>query len=513
MKEVQSGICYLTGAGPGDVGLVTLKARECIEQAEVLVYDYLCNPVLLTWAPKSAEVIYAGKKAGAHVLKQEEINALLVKHTRAGKRVVRLKGGDPFVFGRGGEEAQALAQAGLKFEIVPGISSAIAGPAYAGIPVTHRGYNTQLTIFTGHENPEKEASGINYAQIAKTPGTKVMLMGVERLAIIAEELQAHGMKGDTPVALVRWATTGKQETLVSILSQVAEEVEKTGFTAPAVAIFGGVVELRKELNWFEERPLFGKKVVVTRTRRQAGELSRQLAELGADVYEIPTIRMEAPTKRKLMKELISDAHHYDWLVFTSPNGVDAFFEEFFQIYKDVRAIGGARIAVIGPGTAAKVRQYHLDVDLIPDQYVAEEIVKKFHDQEGSLDNLKMLVVRPEVTRDVLSGQLSALGAIVDECLVYRTVPEKQDPTGGMERFQQEPPDIITFTSSSTVERFLDLELPFPEGVKIASIGAITSTTLREKGITVDMEASENTIPGLVKVICEYYQNQENDLKD
>src|SRR5438874_3758804 len=281
----KKGKCFLVGAGPGDLGLVTLRAKECIEHAQVIVYDYLCNPEMLRWAPEAAELIFAGKKAGAHTMTQEEINALLVEKTCAGKNVVRLKGGDPFLFGRGGEEAQALAAAGLSFEIVPGVSSAIAGPAYAGIPVTHRGKNSHVTFFTGHEDPGKEESAIDFAALAKLGGTQVMLMGVERIGAITHEMMTNGVPKDLPVALIRWATTERQRTLVGTLENIAQKVVAEGFAAPAIAVFGEVVNMRDELNWFEDRPLSGKRIVVTRTRKQAGALTEQLRGLGADVIE------------------------------------------------------------------------------------------------------------------------------------------------------------------------------------------------------------------------------------
>ena len=284
-KKKSVGICYLAGAGPGDLGLVTLRVKEVVETADVVVYDYLSNAEILQWAKKDVEIIYAGKKAGAHTLKQEEIDALLVEKTGEGKRVVRLKGGDPFLFGRGGEEAEALAKAGLRFEIIPGVSSALAAPAYAGIPVTHREHTAQLTIFTGHEDPTKGESTIDFAHLAKTRGTKVMLMGVERIGAITAKLAEHGAPSTMPVALVRWGTTGKQRTLRGTLGDIAFKVEKEGFKAPAVAVFGEVVQLRDTLNWFETRPLFGKRIVVTRTRQQAGVLSGALRELGAEVLE------------------------------------------------------------------------------------------------------------------------------------------------------------------------------------------------------------------------------------
>ena len=351
------------GAGPGDLGLVTLRAKECIEQADVIVYDHLANPEMLGWAREDAEIIYAGKKAGEHALKQDEINALLVEKAREGKQVVRLKGGDPFVFGRGAEEAKAIVDAGIEFEIVPGITSAIAGPAYAGIPVTHRGKNSHVTFFTGHEDPEKSESSIDFAALAKLGGTQVMLMGVERIDAIAREMMSRGMRADLPVALVRWATTGRQETLTGTLENIAERVVDLAFEAPAVAVFGDVVSLRDNLNWHENRPLSGKRIVVTRSRKQASALSEQLRSLGADVLELPTIRIEPPTDLRAFAELVQDAHGYDWIVFTSPSGVDAFFEMFFKLYDDAREIGAARIAAIGPATAQRVKDFRLHVDL------------------------------------------------------------------------------------------------------------------------------------------------------
>ena len=486
------GLCSLVGAGPGDLGLVTLRAKECVEAAQVVIYDYLCNPEMLAWAPADAEIIYAGKKAGAHTLKQDEINALIVEKTRAGKNVVRLKGGDPFVFGRGGEEALALAQAGVRFEIVPGVSSSVAGPAYAGIPVTQRGVATQLTIFTGHEDPEKEESTVDFAQLAKTPGTKVMLMGVDRLESITRQFLDAGMDAALPVALIRWATTGRHQTLVGTAGDIAARAAEAKFEAPAVAVFGEVVRLREELNWFESRPLFGKKIVVTRTRKQAGGLSRRLRDLGADVIEIPTIRIEPPTQLREFAELVKDAHTYEWIIFTSPNGVDAFFEWFYRLFQDARAIGGARIAAVGPATAARVREFHLNVDVQPETFVAEALVKAL-EAEGSVENVNMLLVRPESTREVVAQELTKLGAIVDEAIAYRTVPETDDDAqperrAALARLKNEGADMVTFASSSAAENFLAMQVLLPPSARVASLGPVTSQTLRAAGLKVDVES-------------------------
>jgi uroporphyrinogen III methyltransferase / synthase len=509
MSEKKNGKVYLVGAGPGDLGLVTLRAKEYIENANVIVYDHLANPEMLGWAGEDAEIIYAGKKAGEHALKQDEINKLLVEKARDGKKVVRLKGGDPFVFGRGAEEAQAIVSAGIAFEVVPGITSAIAGPAYAGIPVTHRGENSHVTFFTGHEDPSKTESAIDYSALAKLGGTQVMLMGVERIDSVARAMMANGVRRDLPVALIRWATTGRQETLTGTLENIAHRVVETGFEAPAVAVFGDVVELRKDLKWYEQRPLSGKRIVVTRTRKQAGTLTNQLRALGADVIEMPTIRIEPPTDLREFGELVQDAHMYDWIVFTSPNGVDAFFEIFFKLYDDAREIGGVKIAAIGPATAQRVREFHLHVDLQPEEFIAEAVVREFQKQ-GGVENLRILLARAEKARDVLPRELSKLGAIVDEAFAYRTVPETRDITGARPRFLDEGADLITFTSSSTVENFLALGLPWPKGMQAASIGPITSKTARDRGLKIDIEARRHDIEGLVEAIRKFFAAEKTE---
>lgn len=498
---MHEGICYLVGAGPGDPGLLTVKGRQCLERADVVVYDYLANAELLDYVPLEAERIYAGKKAGDHAIGQPQTNELLVSHTRAGKVVVRLKGGDPFLFGRGGEEAEALAAAGCRFEIVPGVSSAIAGPAYAGIPVTHRAHNAAVTFFTGHEDPTKPASSLNYAALAAMPGTKVMLMGLERLDLHCRSLVEAGMPASTPVALVRWATTPQQQCLVGTLADIAQKA--VGFKPPAIVVFGEVVSLRAQLSWFEQRPLFGKRIAVTRTRQQAGELTARLRALGADAFELPTIRIEPPTDKRGFYELVADAHTYDWLVFTSPNGVDAFFRAFFEIYKDAREIGGVRIAAIGPATAERVRAFHLAVDLQPPKYVAEAVLEALV-ADGSVENQKFLLARAEGAREMLASELTRLGAIVDEAVAYRTVPETSDVSGGISRFCEQGADMVTFTSSSTAENFAALSLPKTEGLLTASIGPVTSATMRQLKMKVDVEAATHDIPGLVEAILAHY---------
>jgi len=500
----ESGKVYLVGAGPGDLGLVTLCAKECIENADLIVYDHLANPEMLSWAREDAEIVYAGKEGGASQLSQQEINDLLIEKAREGKQVVRLKGGDPFVFGRGAEEAQAIADAGILFEIVPGITSAIAGPAYAGIPMTHRAHNSHVTFFTGHEDPAKSESAIDYAALAKLGGTQVMLMGVERLGAITSQMLKHGVRSDLPVALVRSATTGQQQTLTGTLSDIAQKAVASDFKAPAVAVFGEVVRLRDGLNWYEKRPLLGKRIVVTRTRKQASVLSNKLRALGAYVIELPTIRIEPPSDLREFAELVQDAHMYDWIVFTSANGVEAFFGIFFKLYEDAREIGGVRIAAIGPATAQRVKDFHLHIDLQPDEFVAEAVSREFK-KHGSIENLRILLVRAEKARDTLPKELSALGAIVDQAFAYRTVPETRDTSGARRQLAEDGADLITFTSSSTVENFLALGLPWPKGMRIATIGPITSKTVRDQGLKVDVEAHRHDIDGLVRVIRELFE--------
>ena len=506
MKSAPSspGIVYLVGAGPGDPGLLTLRAKECIEIADVIIYDYLSNAEFLRMARADSERIYAGKKAKDHTLTQDEINALIVAKAKEGKIVTRLKGGDPVLFGRGAEEAAELAAAGIRYEIVPGVSSSIAGPIYAGIPVTHRSHASQLTIFTGHEDPTKPESSLDYAHLAKTPGTRVMLMGVERMMEITQELIKHGASAETPVALVRWATRGNQQTLVGTLGTIAEQVKASGFKAPAVCVIGDVVKERENINWFEDRPLFGKRIVVTRTRHQAGGLTKQLSKLGADVIELPTIKIVEPKNLLEFGELVQDCYTYDWIVFSSPNGVEAFFKMFYKLYSDARSIGPAKIAVIGPGTAEKVKDYHMAVDLMPEKkFVAEGLIEKFKKDEH-MEHLKVLWVRAEDAREVIADGLNKLGAIVDEALAYRTVPERDDNQAAIARMTEEGADVITFTSASTVECFFALGLELPKGVKIASIGPVTSDALKKRGLKIDIEAQEYSIPGLVKALQQHF---------
>ncbi len=503
----KNGICYLVGAGPGDTGLLTLRGREVLQRADVVVYDHLVNRELLGFAPAGAELIYAGKKSGDHTMPQDEINDLLVKHTAAGRCVVRLKGGDPFVFARGAEECAALAAAGLTFEVVPGVSSAIAGPAYAGIPVTRRSVNSVLTIFTGHHDPSDPAAAAVYAGLGAAPGTKVMLMGVENLAGIASQMIAGGAAPSTPAAAVRWATRGDQQVVRGTLADLAARVKKSGLTAPAVVVFGEVAEAASALDWVAVRPLFGRRIVITRSRAQASKLAGALRDLGADVYELPLIRREPPPELREFAELVQDAHGYEWIVFTSANGVDAFFEMFYKLYDDAREIGGTRFAAVGAATAQRIKEHHFHVDLVAENFHAESLVETFK-KETDVENVKMLVVRPEETTGVLAAGLGKMGAIVDEAIAYRTVPETEDRTRARERLAAEGADLAVFTSSSTVRNFFAQKIAYPPGLKFASIGPVTTGTMKEHGTKPAVEAARHDVDGLVEAIRKYFASAE-----
>lgn len=498
------GKVYLVGSGPGDPGLLTLRGLECLQRADVIVYDHLVNSGLLGHVRPEAELVFVGKTARKHSRSQEEINALLVEKAREGKIVVRLKGGDPFVFGRGSEEAIQLREAGIPFEIVPGVSSAIAAPAYAGIPVTHRGVATGFLVVTGHEDPTKGQTQVDWKSVAQFPGTRVILMGVERLGEITAELMAHGCAADTPAAVVRWGATPRQQTIVGTLGTIATLAQEARLQPPAVTVVGEVVRLRQQLNWFERRPLFGRRIVVTRSRAQVGELSRRLLELGADVLEIPTIAIRPAKRLGPLREAIASIGTYDWLVFTSPNGVEAFFREFFARHEDIRDLGGLKIAAIGAATAEKIASFHLQVDLQPSVFTGEALLETFR-REVCCENLKFLLPRADLADEKLARGLEDLGGIVDDLDAYRTVPETEDRNGHRARLLAEGADIITFTSSSTVKNFCALvNLPellrqFPR-LRIVSIGPQTTAAAQAQGLTVAAEAKEHTIPGLVDAI-------------
>lgn len=485
------GFVYLVGAGPGDPGLATCRAVECIRAADCLVYDRLASERLLAHARPDAERVYVGKEAGRHAMRQEEINALLVDRGLAGKRVCRLKGGDPYVFGRGGEEAEALRQAGVPFTVVPGVTSAVAVPAYAGIPVTHRGVATSFAVVTGHEDPTKPESSIRWEHLATAVDTLVFLMGVENLPHIVANLCAHGRPESTPVAVIRWGTTPRQQTVVGTLADIVTRVQESGLRPPAVTVVGEVVRLREHLRWFDSQPLFGRRVVVTRAREQASELASQLEALGAEAVESPTIRI-------VPLDWAEAVDGYDWLLFTSANGVACFFDRLRALGKDVRAIGDARLGAIGPATAAALEARGLRVDFVPERFVAEEVVAHFPDDpEGK----RILIPRPREAREVLPERLTERGATVRVLPVYETVPDAAGAEGVAERIRAGEVDLVTFTSASTVRNFVDaIGSELAKQVPAAVIGPITAETARAAGLPIAVEAAEHTIAGLVEAV-------------
>ena len=501
-----TGKVYLVGAGPGDAGLLTLRGAELLRRADVVVYDSLVNRELLALAPESAEVLFGGKRPRDRAIPQEELNRLLAEKAAAGKTVVRLKGGDPYIFGRGGEEAAGLRRDGVPFEVVPGISSIIAAPSYAGIPLTHREHCSSFTVITGHEDPDKEESALDWERIAREPGTKVLLMGVERIGKIAAALEAHGLSADTPAAMVRWGTMGRQQTITGTLSTLADEAARADFKAPAVTIIGGVSTLRDTLNWFEIRPLFGQRVVVTRNRREAGKLSGQIRELGAEVLEIPTIRIESPSSNEPLIEAVTGIGSYDWIIFTSANGVEHFFDYFFKAFCDVRDLGSVRFAAVGPATANKLRELHIHVDLMPEVHTAEAAAKALLEFQN-VENISVLLPRAEEANPELPRLLEDQGAIVDDIAFYKTVPETADRTGAAEEFKEHGADWITFASGSAVRHF-DARFGLAKccedhpGLKLASIGPETTKALNALGLQPAVEAREHTIDGLANALLE-----------
>jgi len=510
------GIVYLVGAGPGDTGLLTLRGAELLGRADVVVYDALSNPAMLRLAPKTAEIIFGGKRGRDHALPQAGLNQLLIKKAREGKTVVRLKGGDPYVFGRGGEEAEELADAAVPFEVVPGVSSFVAVPNYAGVPLTHRDFCSRLTLVTGHEDPAREDSRIDWQQLAATPGTKVVMMGTDRIGQIAERLVGFGMDPATPVAMVRWGTTGRQRSIEGTLATIGSVAAAAQIEPPTVAVIGEVVKLRSKLNWFERRPLFGLRVVVTRSREQAGGLVGRLQELGAAVLEVPTIRIAPPTHREPLVDALLELNSYDWLVFTSPNGVAQFFEYFFRQFHDMRDLGGARIAAVGPATARKLKELHLQVDLMPEEALGACVAQEFSGYE-SIENLKICLLRAEVANRELPAALEALGAIVDDIPIYQTVPEMDDITGAAKELLETGADWVTFTSGSTVEHFhARFDLPalrkkFPQ-LKLLSIGPETSATLIKLGQKPDVEARQHTAEGMLQALLASAQRAVDGVK-
>ena len=495
---------YLIGAGPGDPGLLTIKGKDILEKADVVVYDYLANDTLLGYARPDAERIYVGKVAGNHALPQDGINKLIIEKAKEGKIVARLKGGDPYIFGRGGEEAEELLDAGVPFEEVPGISSTIAGPAYAGIPLTHRSFSSSVTLITGHENPDKPGSVHNWKALAASANTLVFVMGMKNLPDIARNLIEAGLSPDTPAALVHWGTTAKHRSLAATLGTLHEEGVRQGFTNPSVIIVGKVVTLRDRLNWFEQKPLLGRSVVVTRAREQASGLAAQLADLGAEVIQFPTIDIKPLEDYSSVDAAVRNLGAYDWLIFTSANGVKCFWERLEAQGLDARALYGLQVAAIGPATAQAVRTHGIAPDFVPEAYIAESVA------EGLIG----LGMDGKKVREVLPEELRKAGAQVDVLPVYETVPAAAHRDEVLQRLEAGTLDAVTFGSSSTVDNFFAQipadtirNQPEEKRVKFASIGPVTTKTLAKYGFACDIQPEDFTIPALVKALTAHYEKQ------
>jgi uroporphyrinogen III methyltransferase / synthase len=507
MRKSKKGKVYIIGAGPGDAGLITLKAIECLREADVVVYDYLVSKDLLKYARSDARFIYAGKQGGAHTLSQWQINDLLVKEAKAGNIVARLKGGDPFIFGRGGEEAEKLAGNKIPFEIVPGVTSAIAVPAYAGIPLTHRGLTSTVAFVTGHEDPTKGKSDIDWQALARI-GTLVFLMGVKNIENIAKELQDNGRSPKTPAALIRWGTTTRQEILTSTLANIAMLAQELKFAPPAILVVGKVVDLQDKLDWFDSKPLFGKGVVITRPEKQADDLVKLLIKEGANPIGFPTIKIVPPPDWRDLDAAIKNLEEYEWLIFTSANGVSFFFERLYAKKKDIRDLKGVKICCIGPATAQQVENKGIRVDLVPAKFISEGILKSF--SVKNLKGKKILIARAAKARDVLPEGLKKLGAEVDVATVYVTVASAKTKKDLDALFKENHVDVITFTSSSTVDNFVKIagrKFSLLKGVKIACIGPVTAAAAKKAGLTVDIHQEEYTMEGLVSALNDYFSKK------
>ena len=505
-----AGKVHLVGAGPGDPGLITQKGLRCLENAQVVVYDRLLDPSLLEAAPDSAERIFVGKERGRQALTQDEINQVLVDRAEGGLDVVRLKGGDPFVFGRGGEEALALAQRGIVFEVVPGVTSAVAAAAYAGIPVTHRGISTSFTVVSGSEDPSKPESSIEWQamgeSLARTGGTLEVLMGWNSMEPILAALVKGGLASTTPVALVQWGTWPHQTTITGNMEDVVERGREAGLEPPVIAIIGGVVELREQLRWFDRRPLFGKKVLVTRSRTQASKLKVLLEELGAQPVELPTIQTKPLEDYGQLDSALARLSQFSWVIFASVNAVDAVFArlELSEYFRDARAFGGVKVGAIGPATGAALERRGIIADFVPETSVSEAVVKELAGCDWT--GVPVLLPGADIGRDALATGLKKLGAKVEQVVAYRTVtpPGVSDLT---RRVIDQGVDVITFTSSSTARNLmeaLDGDGGILNSTLIACIGPTTAATAKELGLKVDLVAKKHNVEGLVEALAQYY---------
>jgi len=511
--QKEKGKVYLVGAGPGDIGLLTVKGMKCLQQAEVVVYDFHLNAQVLNYINHDAEFIYAGKRGGHHTLKQEEINELLVEKAREGRRICRLKGGDPFVFGRGGEEAEILARNGIAFEVVPGVSSAIAAPAYAGIPLTHRLYSSSFAVIPGYEDTTKEGSAIDWAKLSTGVGTLVVLMAVKNLDLLVQRLIENGKDPETPVAVVRWGTRADQRTIVSTLRDIVSEIKDNEIKPPAVCVIGEVVKLRDSLRWYEDKPMFGHRVLVTREHSSGFE---PLEELGAEIVEFPTIEIVPPLSYREIDAAIGNIQSYTWIIFTSANGVRYFLKRFLEKDRDIRDLKGIKICAIGTKTASEIKKYGMKVDLVPEEFHAEGLIEAFtkevKDQRSKvkrhgpevLKGIRILLPRAEVAREIFPEKVRELGGEIDVPVAYRAVkPELHGKR--LKRFLKEGRiTIATFTSAATFRNFVEImgsdASELLKDVSIAVIGPVTAKTVEKTGLKVEIMPKESTIEALVSEI-------------
>ena len=497
------GKVYLVGAGPGDPGLLTVRGAELIGLADVVVYDALVHPSVVDRAPPGAERVYVGKRGGRRSHGQAEINALLVELAGRHEVVVRVKGGDPFVFGRGGEEAEALVDGGVEFEVVPGITAGIAAPAYAGIPVTHRGLSSSVLFVTGHEDPTKSESDLDWARLARAAGTLVCFMTVRRVGDNLARIVAAGRAPDTPAAVIEWATYARQRTVVGTLATLEARMAEAGIGSPALVVVGDVVGMRERLGWYEARPLFGRRIMVTRARAQAGRFVHALEDLGAEVVQAPTIRIAEPEDPEPLRRAVREIDSFAWVVFTSANAVEHFWRELRASGRDTRALAGVSLCAIGPATAAAIEAQGARADLVPGEYVAEAVADALT-TETALPGTRVLLPRADIARETLPALLAARGAEVVDVPAYRTVPDDAAAEAVRAELRRGRIDAITFTSSSTVRNFVDLFGRDVGAARVASIGPITSATARELGLEVDVQAKEHTVPGLVAALRELF---------
>lgn len=508
MVKKKMGTVYLVGAGPGDPGLITVRAVECLQRADVVIYDFLATPALLGHVGEHAETIYVGKKSGNHTFPQDEIIELIIEKAQQGLNVTRLKGGDPFVFGRGGEECLALAEEGIPFEIVPGITAGIAAPCYAGIPVTHRTLASSVAFITGHKHVTSSESDINWKHLANGVDTLVFYMGVHNLPIITSKLISHGRSPETPVALIRWGTKPSQKTVTGTLSSISDLAQKNNITPPAVIVVGEVVKLSDNIAWFKKRPLYGRRIINTRSRHQASMLTQSLTELGAEVIEFPTIDIKFTTDGKDLQEAIDRIHNYDWLIFTSVNSVQAFLKSLLKKYSDIRILGNIKIAGIGAGSSKAITSYHITPDIIAKNSVAEGLIAELESAD-LWKNKQVLIPRADKARDILPETLTSWGAKIDIITVYKTVRPTDINRHVLSDIMENRYDLVTFTSSSTFKNFRDLlkEEKLEKiiaDIKAVSIGPITSDSMINSGVKPLVEAKEHNIPGLVNAIKEYF---------